>query len=324
MLDRPLATCVEQAIAKLHGGMENAAPAAAASFVAWTERLSPTGRATDYFDGGRAIMFLLPWWLEKRIRPDPDPDLQSRIVESTINAYYAARLIDNLMDEDGADERTLLPLVAILHANVFHGYAALFPPGDAFWDHFGRHWHRTAETAVRERLTREISEQDFIEWVGQKTAGVKISLAAVCCRYRRMDLLEPWCAFYDYLACWQQMLGDTFDWLRDRRNGTSTFFLSEGARQKRDGESIAGWVVRRGFSWSVGWLSASMDRLRIQAESLESPELLRFLEYRDTEARDRAAGLTAQLTELAAVADVFETVTEPCLARGARIARPEG
>ena len=104
MLDRPLSECVDRAIALLPYACRDA-PASTEALVGWAARLSPTGRARDYFDGGRAVMFLLPWWLEKRIQPVPDVRFQELLVESTVSAYYFVRIVDNLMDEDAAEER---------------------------------------------------------------------------------------------------------------------------------------------------------------------------------------------------------------------------
>lgn len=312
MLDRALSECVDRAIARLPHLSEEA-PVSAQAFVAWTKNLASTNRARDYFDGGRAIMFLLPWWLEKRVRPSPDVAFHELLVESTVNAYYFVRIIDNVMDEGAQDERRLIPLLGILHANFMRPYTRLFPPDDPFWRYFDRYWIATAEAAVREERLREVSSTDFIEIAARKTSGVKIPISAVCCRYRRLDLLEGWCDFYDRLACWQQMLDDTFDWVHDFRHGRATFFLSEGHRQKRAGESVAGWVVRRGFAWAIDQLAATMRELRRDAERLGSPELERFLEYRDAELRDCGQELSDNLRAIASLADLFEPPrNEPC------------
>jgi hypothetical protein len=307
MLDRTLSECVDRAIALLPYACRDA-PASTEALVGWAARLSPTGRARDYFDGGRSVMFLLPWWLEKRIQPVPDVRFQELLVESTVSAYYFVRIVDNLMDEDAAEERSLLPLLGILHANFTRAYARLFSPDDPFWNHFDRHWNGTAEAAIREKTLTEVSLDDFIAIAARKTSGVKIPLAAVCCRYDRPDLLEPWCAFYDRFACWHQMLDDTFDWVNDLRHGNATYFLSEGHRQKRRGESVSGWVVRRGFAWGIDQLAAGMRDLRERAAQLESPELVRFLEYREAEVREHACELTPKLNKVAGLADVFEPV----------------
>jgi hypothetical protein len=307
MLDSPLSQCVDRAIARLPYLCPEA-PFIADALVEWTTRLSSTGRARDYFDGGRAVMVLLPWWLEKRVRPTPDIAFQELLVESTVSAYYFSRIIDDLMDEDAAEARSLLPLLGILHANFTRAYARLFPPDEPFWSYFDRYWAGTAEAALREKRLRQIAHHEFTEIAGRKTAGVKIPMAAVCCRYNRLDLLDVWCAFYDKLACWQQMLDDTFDWARDLQHGNPTFFLSEGNRQKRPGESVSGWVVRRGFAWGIDQLAASMSDLRVQAEALESPEVVRFIEYRDAEVRECARELTQALPAVATLADVFEPV----------------
>ena len=307
MLDRPLSQCVDRAIARLPRVCRDA-PASGEALLGWVARLSPTQRPRDYFDGPRAIMFLLPWWLEKRVRPIPDISFQELLVESSVNAYYFVRMIDNLMDENAREERDLLPLLGMFHANFSRAYSRLFPPDEPFWNHFDRHWSGVAEAAIRERRLRHVSRTEFTEIAARKTSGVKIPLAAVCCRYDRLDLLEPWCAFYDAFASWQQMLDDTFDWMRDLQHGNPSFFLSEGERQKGPGESIAGWVVRRGFAWGIQQAEAMMEDVRRHAERLDSAELVRFLEYRDAEIRGHAGELLRQLSGLAMLVDTFEPV----------------
>ena len=80
-----------------------------------------------------------------------------------------------------------------------------------------------AEAAIREKQATHVSLDDFREIAARKTSPRQIPLAAVCCRYDRLDLLEPWCAFYDRFAGWQQMLDDTFDWVNDLRHGNATY-----------------------------------------------------------------------------------------------------
>lgn len=305
MLDRPLSACVDRAMARLPELCRDA-PVSGEALLDWTARLSPTGRPRDYFDGPRAVMFLLPWWLEKRIRQIPDVAFQERLVESTVHAYYFVRMIDNVMDENAEQERRLLPLLGIFHTAFHRAYTRLFPPDDPFWDHFDRHWSGVTEAAIRETCLTGLSLEDFNAISARKTVGVKIPLAAVCCRYDRPDLLPSWCAFYDAFAAWQQMVDDTLDCMRDLRHGTPSFFLSEGERQKSPGESIAGWVVRRGFAWGIDHASAIMAGLRTDAGRLGSPELVRFLEYRDAEIRVHAGELRRQLQALATAVDTFE------------------
>jgi hypothetical protein len=309
MLDQQLSQCVDRAIRRVFERCRQA-PAAGAAFRSWASHLSATTEPGDYFGGGRAVMLVLPWWLEKRIRPAPDIEFQERLVESTISAYYFVRLIDNVMDENGANERALLPVLGLLHSTFIREYARLFPSDARFWDHFDRYWAATAEAAIREKALSRLSADDFFTVAARKTSGIKIPLAAVCCRYNRMDLLEPWCAFHDRLACWQQMADDAFDWVHDLRHGNATFFLSEARRRKHSAESVSGWVIRGGFAWAISWLDESMRELRRHAEQLESPELARFLTYRDGEIRDRWLDLRSKLVEVARLVDVFECATE--------------
>ena len=84
MLDQPLSECIDRAMAQLSGGSADA-PVAVGALLSWTSRLTATGHARDYFEGARASVFVLPWWLERRIRGTPDLEFQARLVESSIN-----------------------------------------------------------------------------------------------------------------------------------------------------------------------------------------------------------------------------------------------
>ena len=53
-----------------------------------------------------------------------------------------------------------------------------------------------------------------------------------------------------------------------------------------------------------------MRDLRRDAEKLESPELVRFLEYREAEVREYVEELRRNLKEVATVANAFEPIDE--------------
>ena len=279
----------------------------------WMEALAGSERAEAYFQDGRAAIFLLPWFLEKSIRPVPDPEFQASLVYSSVNAYYFVRLIDNLLDRQDGPERRLLPAAAFFHAQFQSPYHRYFPPDSPFWDFFHATWTSMAEATLKDAATTDFSEEEFAAVAARKSAGVKIPLAAVCFRYERADWLPRWCAFYDRLACWNQMLNDLLDWQKDRNREISTFFLSEAKRSKRAGESVTGWMVRRGFTWACGLLQSWMHELQVLAPALHSADLEAYLEYREREIANWQRTVAPDLVRLARLASLLEgtPMTEP-------------
>ena len=289
--------------------MARHAPDMGAEVCPWMQALAGTGRMEEYFQEGRATIFLLPWFLEKSLRPVPDPEFQSGLVYSSVNAYYFVRLIDNLQDgkgrQDGPELR-LLPALGFFHAQFQSPYQRYFPSDNPFWKFFHSTWLSMAEATFKDTTTTNFSEAEFTAFAARKRAGVKIPLAAVCFRYQRADLLRRWCSFYDRLACWNQMLNDLLGWQKDRDGGVNTYLLSEARRSKRAGESVTSWMVRQGFQWAGGLLRCWMRELQGLAPALHSRELEAYLQHRAREIADWEKTLSPDLARLEKLASLLE------------------
>ena len=105
----------------------------------------------------------------------------------------------------------------------------------------------------------DVDYRHFVNVVCMKTNGGKVPLLAVCHKYDRKELIEPWENTYDLVSRWFQMHNDIRDWKKDLSHRTATYFLSEALQRRRAGESVAEWVAREGFLWGLelleSWLS---------------------------------------------------------------------
>jgi len=258
------------------------APELSAPTVDWMTSLAAGAPQARYFTHPRAFpLLLLPWWLEASIRETPSPQFQRDVVYSTVNGYYAVRLIDDLMDGDKPPPRVVMPALAFFHTEFVHTYARYFPFRDQFWEAFTDSWFGAAEAASIDAGFETIDQTRFVQVSAKKIEGANVPLAAVCHRYERTDLLDPWCAFVDLFGAWHQLLNDIVGWNRDLDAGRTTYFLSEATR-KISTDSIAEWVVADGLAWGRIELDTWMGKLLIAARSLECPPLVAYLEDRQS------------------------------------------
>ena len=134
---------------------------------------------------------------------------------------------------------------------------------------------------MKDASLTDIDETQFRQVAAKKVCAGKIPLAAVCCRYERPELIEPWAHFFDLLGCWHQMFNDLFDWHMDLERQNRTYFLSEAERRKNPDEPIAVWVIREGFEWGIETLQTWMVELRAMAPQLQNPNLAAYLNQRE-------------------------------------------
>jgi hypothetical protein len=278
--------------------MTQAAPVMAQHISGWLHFLSGSTQPENYFKHPRAFpSLLLPWWLEKSLVVSHDLIFQAEVAYSTINGYYAIRLADNLMDGHATVELKLLPALNFFQTQFQAVYYHYFSADHPFWNFFKTTWFHSAEVTFRDAMLTNLDEFQFEQVAAQKTCAAKIPLAAVCYRYHRPDLIEPWSGWVDLFGCWHQLLNDCFGWHRDFACQTPTYFLAEAERRRMLNEPVAGWVAREGFAWAIeksqGWMSA----LRARAAQLRSPELLTYLAGRETmlqkQVEEVSAGLDA-------------------------------
>lgn len=276
----PLQELTRASVARLESRLRRHAPALARSAGGWMRSLAGDNEPARYFLHPRAFpAVLLPWLAEEAIRRRPSRSFQGDVAYSTVAGYYFVRLVDDLMDGE-AVAPALVPLLIVLHSEFEQAYHRHFPAGHPFWDALNRGAYQAAETASRDAREQRIARKHFLATSARKVAGAKIPLAAVCHRYDRADLLQPWSAFVDALGRWHQMLNDMLGWSRDLQRGTATYFLSEAAAHAGSG-GIAEWVIGDGYRWGMHELGGWMSELQAQAAALDSPQLVSYLEGRE-------------------------------------------
>jgi hypothetical protein len=272
---------VDRAFARIRRRLKAGTPTLSVLALGWMRSLAGTAPPQAYFTHPNAFpMLLLPWRLEESVRGLPDRAFHRDVVYSTLTGYYFVRMIDDLMDGDRPPGRTVLPALIFFHTEFQLAYHRHFPHGHRFWEALVNASFAAAETASRDAELPAIDRTEFLAISARKIAGAKVPIAAVCHRYDRVDLLEPWSAFVDVLGCWHQMFNDIFDWSRDLARGRTTYFLSEaGAHAGPDG-SVAEWLIADGLDWGRAQLDEWMEQLLVAAGELGAPPLVAYLEER--------------------------------------------
>jgi hypothetical protein len=284
---------VDQACRRMLAEMYQGGPYMAQQAELWIRKLAGAERPADYFEHPLAFpMFLLPWWMEQTLTTKPALDFQADLIYSTVNGYYFIRMIDNVMDGHSTIEQKLLPMLGFFHMQFHAVYQRYFAYDHPFWPLFKAIAVQSAECALRDAGMREIDLAAFRTIAGRKVAGGKIPLAAVSFRYDQPQVYDNWLVFYDKLGCWHQMYNDLFGWLRDLRNQTPSYFLSEGHRRKGPEQSITAWVIREGFAWGVETLGAWLVEMQELAQPLQSRELIAYLQFRQTYLVEQATAIT--------------------------------
>jgi len=306
MNDPQLDDLLTRAIVRLHSEMRQAAPVMAESVWHWMQQLAASDRPEDYFQKPIAFPLLqLPWWLEKTLHPNPTFAFQADLVYSTVNGYYYIRLLDNLMDGHATVELKLLPAAGFFHTQFQMAYQRYFEHSHPFWDFFARIWFYSAEATLHDAQLERVDEAQFRKVASQKVCAAKIPLAAVCYHSEREDLIDPWSSFLDALGGWHQMWNDVFDWNKDLKYHTRTYFLTEAEQRKRPDEGVAAWVVREGFEWGVAVLQAWMEELKVLAKPLNSPDLLVYLDQREAMLARQREEVAVGLRHLSKLAEVM-------------------
>jgi hypothetical protein len=283
MGDELLGTIIGEALERIRANLERGTPYMAQRLLAWMESLWPGHQLEEYWTHPVGFPLLLaPWWLEQALRQKHDESFQLDLIYSSINMYYHIRLVDNLMDRDVPTDLTLLSALDFFHTEFQRSYHRHFAYEHPFWDYFSSVWFHSAEVTMLDGSMPRFDLTQFEEIAGQKTCAAKIPLAAICYKYNRIDLLPVWSRFLERYGWWSQMLNDTFDWLKDSKNNTGTFFLSEAQRRKYPDESVVEWVIREGFEWSMELLETWMSDLRALANDLENPAVVEHLNIRET------------------------------------------
>lgn len=305
MYDPEQSDLITAAIARLEYELAQSAPVMAQHVSRWMHNLAGGPEPAAYFKHPHAFpSLLLPWWLEKSFGAEHDLTIQSHLAYSTINGYYAIRLVDNLMDGNSTVELKLLPALNFFQTQFQAAYHPYFAADHPFWRFFQITWFHSAEVTFKDALMTSFTAAEFEQVAAQKTCAAKIPLAAICYRYERADLLPAWSHWVDLFGCWHQLLNDLFGWHRDSAGGVQTYFLAEAERRRRPAEPVVAWVVREGFAWAISTAQGWMSALKILSHELHSPELLAYLETREGVLRQQTKEVSAGLEALARIAAI--------------------
>ena len=300
MYDPAFDEILAAAISRLYQEMRPVAPVMAERTATWIGHLSATPSPVDYFKHPAAFpTLLLPWWLEQTLQSDRDLAFQADLLYSSVNGYYFIRLLDNVMDGNASEEVKLLPVASFFHMHFQATYQRYFDSTHPFWGVFTAlvsHW---AETTLKDASLDDIDAVQFVEIAGQKTSAAKLPVAAVCYRYERADVLQPWFRFIEVLSVWHQMRNDLFGWQTDLKHQTPTYFLCEARRRKRVDETVLAWVAREGFAWGVEVLSGQWAEVQRAAELLRCPDVERYVAQQAEYVRGRCDEVTDGLRRLA-------------------------
>lgn len=280
--DSQLLKFVDEACTRIETELSRRAPFLGKQTCDWMAHLSPTGKAAEYFLQPRSFPLLhLPWWAAKSFAADPDREFLADVFYSTVNGYYYIRLLDNLMDGHGTVELRILPATAFFHTEFQAAYQKYFEAAHPFWEVFRSAWFSGSEAVTCEVNLNHIDRADFERVTVAKLAGARIPLAAVAFRHGAGERLWRWEEFAMAMARWSQMEDDLFDWHNDLRHGKTSCFLTEAGRQNGF-ESVDDWVISEGFQQGMKTLQRELSALLRLVPPLHSPDVVRYLESRQT------------------------------------------
>jgi hypothetical protein len=280
--DDELRKLASDACARIEAELNRRAPFLGQRISNWMAHLSPTGKAPEYFLQSRSFPLLhLPWWAAKSFAAEPDLTFLADVIYSTINGYYFIRLLDNLMDDHGTIESNILPGTAFFHTEFQAVYQKYFEASHPFWEIFRSAWFSASDAVTREVHLDSIDDARFEQVTVAKLAAARIPVAAVAFRYNAGHRLRHWEEFTLALARFAQMEDDLSDWYDDLHNRKTSRFLTKASRQK-DFDSIEAWVICEGFQQEMENLERELPALRRVAHCLASPDVVRYLDGRET------------------------------------------
>jgi len=279
--DNQLRKMVNDACARIQAEFSRRAPYLGEQVRDWMANLSPTGEPPEYFLRPRSFPLLqLPWWAAKSFAGEPDCEFLADVVYSTVNGYYYIRLLDNLMDGHGTVELKILPATAFFHTEFQATYHRYFEAAHPFWEIFRSAWFSGSEAVAREVNLDRIHHEEFERVSVAKLAGARIPIAAVGFHHSVGEQVRCWEEFTLALARWAQMEDDLFDWHSDLRHGKTSYFLTE-ARRHKGVESVEAWVICEGLQHGMESLQRELSLLRRLVPSLNSPDVVRYLNVRE-------------------------------------------
>jgi hypothetical protein len=304
--DHQFTKLVDDACTRIQAELSRRAPFLAEQVSDWMAKLSPTGKAPEYFLQPRSFPLLqLPWWAARSFAAEPDCEFLADVFYSTVNGYYYIRLLDNVMDGHGTTDLKILLATAFFHTEFQATYQKYFDVTHPFWEVFRSAWFSAGEAVSREVYMDRITRADFERVTVAKHAGARIPLAAVGFRHGAGDRLRCWEEFALALARWAQMEDDLFDWHHDLRHGQTSYFLTEASRHK-DFQSVDAWVISKGFQQGMATLQRELSALRRLVPSLDSPEVAAYLDSRQSILESQKATIGQAFQVLMDVANILE------------------
>jgi hypothetical protein len=309
--DDQLQKLVSDAYARIQNELTRRAPFLGEQVRGWMAQLSATGQAPDYFLQPRMFPLLrLPLWAAKSFAAEPDNEFLADVIYSTVNGYYYIRLLDNLMDGHGTIELEILPATAFFHTEFQSTYQKYFEAAHPFWEVFRSAWFSGSDAVTQEFNLNRIGEAEFERISVSKLAGARIPLAAVGFRHGTGQSMQRWEHFALALARWSQMEDDLFDWHHDLRHGKTSYFLTE-ANKRKGFDTVDAWVIREGFQQGVKLLQRELSALRDLVPALNSPNVVRYLDLRETMLAGQKTRISEAFQVLEAVASATEEPTAP-------------
>lgn len=281
MYDPDLRTVIRKAFFLMQDDAKAGGSFLGGRIINWIQSVYKTEQPEDAFVNLESFpLFLLPWYAELTINPEPEKDFQTDLVYSTLQGYYYIRFMDNLMDGHNAQNLVDLPILNFFSMNFQAPYNKYFPDDHPFWKYFNSVWLHSAEVNIIDVQLSDIDKDLFQAVSAQKTCAVKIPVAAVFFNYDYPERIQQWEQFIDIFGRWHQMLDDIRDFPEDEREKHCTYFLSEAQRKKRPDELVVDWVIREGHDWGVKILNDWMAQMEEMATELKSPLLSKYLNYR--------------------------------------------
>jgi len=309
LCDTQFRKLVHAACLRIQAELMRRAPFLGEHVCAWMSHLSPTSDASEYFLQPRTFpLLLLPCWAARTFAAEPDREFLADVVYSTVNGYYYIRLLDNLMDGHGKIELKILPATAFFHTEFQAAYHRYFEAAHPFWEIFRSAWFSGSDAVTREFDLDRIDEAEFERVTVVKLAGARIPLAAVAFRHDAGEQLQCWEKFALALARWSQMEDDLFDWHDDLLHGKTSHFLTE-ARRQQGLDTVEAWVIREGFPRGIATLQHELDALRLLVPPLNSPDVVRYLDLRQTMLEGLKTRIGAAFQILEDVASITEART---------------
>ncbi len=246
-IDDAWASC-EQRFAELPSSMGDLAK----QFLRSISDASGSHRA--YFSSPLAPPLLyMPLWLFDGLAgahvfpADAQPSMRS-ILAGTIQGYLGIRIQDDVLDDRGRADPTMLLFGNVCLSGMTLAYAqALGPVANTFWAAFDRAFVDFSRFTLEEqhavRQDEPYALESFDEHAG-KVAFARVPLLAVALLASRSDLEPLICTLINQLGIAYGIVNDVIGWTRDLRAGHRTWLLASAGLSIADFDEL--FAIARG------------------------------------------------------------------------------